>query len=214
MQWAAGEMRVERRPAGQGPWRPRDSRSRSRRSPGTQGLWSLRSCILQVPLERGPTFARARWSSTRWFVSESPRTLQASSADKPSTSRSVITARWFSGSAAIASSTVRRASPASRRSSGTPRGGALHSPPRLKRSTSTAVPSSSPSPDEGGEGQRPRLAHAARLRLVRQDPEEPGLQGGAALESLEARVDREPRVGDDLLGDRPRRHVHHRHPQE
>ena len=88
---------------------------------------------------------------------------------KPSTSRSVITARWFSGSAAIASSTVRRASPASRRSSGTPRGGALHCAAATeavdvdRRALLVAVA------DERREGQRPRLAHAARLRLVRED---------------------------------------------
>src|SRR5205823_1105938 len=42
-------------------------------------------------------------------------------------------------------------------------------------------------------------------------PEDPGLERGASFEAVEPGEDAEPRLLHDLLGHRPRGHVHHRH---
>src|SRR5215211_5396772 len=56
------------------------------------------------------TLERARWRSTLWLVSLNPRALRVSAADQPLMSRRAITSRWRGGSAAITSSSTRRAS--------------------------------------------------------------------------------------------------------
>ena len=166
------------------------------------------------------TFARARWSSTRWLTSEMPRISQASSASKPSTSRSVITARWFSGSVPIGGGDapaglvgeqpllghVARAARARRPMAG-PAVAVAEEAIRLDGRLVVGVAA------EAREGHAAALALAPRLGRVREDPEDPGLQRRAALEAVEALEDAEPGFLDDLLGDGTARHEHHRHPQ-
>lgn len=53
---------------------------------------------------------------------------------------------------------------------------------------------------ESGEGKRSRLADTARLRLVREDAEEPRLQARAALEAFDSVENRKPGLLHDLLG--------------
>ncbi len=60
---------------------------------------------------------------------------------------------------------------------------------------------------EERERQRPLLAHAPRARRVEQDLEDPGAQRRAALEPVDPLDHADPGVLDDLLGDRPARHV-------
>src|SRR5207244_10387893 len=60
---------------------------------------------------------------------------------------------------------------------------------------------------ERGERHAPRLAPAPRLRSVGEDPHDPGLERGAALEGVDAGDDRAPRLLDDFLGDRAGAHV-------
>src|SRR5207249_3495590 len=60
----------------------------------------------------------------------------------------------------------------------------------------------------------PPLPLPPRLRDVGQDPEDPGLQRGARLETVDPGEDADPRLLDDLLGDRPARDVDLRDPEE
>src|SRR5262245_40455447 len=64
-----------------------------------------------------------------------------------------------------------------------------------------------------GKRSAARLAHTARLRRVRDDAEEPGLERGTALEAVDPVENGEPRLLDDLLGHGPARHVHAGDPQ-
>jgi hypothetical protein len=66
---------------------------------------------------------------------------------------------------------------------------------------------------ERRERHRPPFALAARLRDVRQDPEDPRLEAGAALEAADPVQDCDPRFLHDLLGHGAAAHVHARHPQ-
>jgi hypothetical protein len=50
------------------------------------------------------------------------------------------------------------------------------------------------------------FASGGRAGPVHEDAEEPGLEAGASLEPVDAADHAEPRVLDDLLGDRPARH--------
>src|SRR5690606_16440587 len=52
----------------------------------------------------------------------------------------------------------------------------------------------------GGERSGARLAARARARTVHEDPEDPGLQGGPAFETLQAAEHGEPGVLDDFFG--------------
>jgi len=54
---------------------------------------------------------------------------------------------------------------------------------------------------EGREWYRPPLAQRARLRLVREDREEPGLDRGACLEAANTPDHRQPGFLDDFFGD-------------
>ena len=140
---------------------------------------------------------------------------RASSDERPSTSRSVITARWFAGSPSIADSTTRAR---------LPRQQPLLRQPRAAAPLPVPVPGEAigvdcgavlvPVADKRRERHVPPLSDAARLRLVRQDPEQPGLQRRAALEALEAGDDGEPRVRDDLLRGRLGRYVQTRDPEQ
>ena len=58
-----------------------------------------------------------------------------------------------------------------------------------------------------------RDALAPRLRRVRQDPEEPRLEGRPALEATDAVEHADPRVLDDLLRDGARANEEHRDPE-
>src|SRR6185503_12179721 len=53
-----------------------------------------------------------------------------------------------------------------------------------------------------------RLALAARLRDIHEDPEDPRTERGAALVAVEALEDAEPRILDDLARDRIGRNEH------
>src|SRR5439155_8557998 len=56
---------------------------------------------------------------------------------------------------------------------------------------------------ERRERHRPALPLSTRLRDVRENPEDPGLQRGAALEAVDPVEDADPRLLHDLLGNRP-----------
>ena len=155
------------------------------------------------------TPARARCRRTRWLPSLSSSSSQTSSESNPSTSRRTTTARWRSGSAAIARRRYSRASSeASRRcGSSQARGGAdqwlgqVPSPP-WKRARSTAGVAASSSARQRGEGHRAPLAGRPPARLVLDDPEQPALQRGALCEGVEPLQRPQPGLLDDLLGDR------------
>src|SRR3954471_9521899 len=112
----------------------------------------------RYPASASRTPARARCSRTRWLFSEMSSATQTSPDGQPSTSRSVMTSRWRSGSGAIAFLIRARTSAASARSSGAHgRGGDAHAPSAPKRSGSTV--GSSPSDDSGTT----RASRAPRL---------------------------------------------------
>ena len=165
------------------------------------------------------TFARARCRMTLWLVSLRSRALRTSSDVQPSTSRSVITVRCTSGSTAIAAATtlhrlrsdepfLRKLRPATRC------GGPVTGPPiSLRRGSGRArrlTRRRRTSPPTARERHAASLPRAACLRDVGDDPEDPRLERGTALEAIDACDDAEPRLLNDLLGDGARGDVHPR----
>ena len=132
-------------------------------------------------------------------------------------SRIETTARCRPGSSSIACSITARVSAASTRSSGHGSGGAdqracaglaggVEALRRHGRRVVVVVL-------ERRERDAARLLDSLRHRAVGDDPQQPRLERGAALEALDPAQDGEPRLLHDLLGDRVRADVAARHAQ-
>ena len=156
--------------------------------------WSVRSRRSALRAPPGPSTGRGAGALADWSR-EISRALLTCGPSQPSTSRSRITVRCMSGSMSIASRTsasVSRDSAAcsgivSQRGSGAAQWSGL----RGRRGLEAVGVDGVESPSGLGVGERRErhrapLAHAARLRAVDEDPEDPGLQRGAALEAIQA----------------------------
>ena len=144
------------------------------------------------------TRARPRCRITRTFASLSPSNVATSCVDSPSTSRSVTTACWGSPRVSIARaphSGVPCCRVVCRSPSVNGTGGSLQKPPWSKRCAETLGPAL-----VWVDGNRSMLFHARRARTIDADPKEPGLEGTAPFESLDAFDHRDPRVLGHVLG--------------
>ena len=167
----------------------------------------------QIGLEQRAHRDRARCSNTRWLTSVRSSRSSTSWADKPSTSRRVITLRCESGRRSIASSSLARVSPASSTSSGRSLQVCEPRPPVsgpvgvVGRQEAIGVDRRPVVGRQRRKRRRPALALGACDRAVGEDPKHPGLERRAPLEPVEALQDGQPRLLGDLLGHRLIAHV-------
>lgn len=163
------------------------------------------------------TRARARCSNTRWFPSVRSSASQTSGEVQCCRSLSSNTACCPGGRLSTARSMTANVSVANSRSSGArPSSSAATTSSRVGASETDRVDdglSVGVALGLGGQGDLPPLRQPRRLRLVDQDPEDPGPQGGPPLEGVDAPHDAQPGLLHRLLGDGSGASVKHRQAQ-
>ena len=151
------------------------------------------------------TLVRARWRSTRWWVSLRPSALQVSSELQPTMSRKVMTARWFSGSAATVWRIDCARLPQSRaRCSGHGTGAIAQCPGQRGCSSRQEAIGADRRVvvAERRERAAARFAHAPRPGDVDDDSEDPRRQPRATFEALQVAEHDDPGFLHRLFGDR------------